>query len=84
MQSVRSYKKFLTKLENIKNNQTELKNTMTGMKNTLEGMNTRINEAEEWISELGDRLVDITDAEQNKKKKNEKKGGQFKGLLGQH
>ena len=39
------------------------------MKNTLEGINSRINEAEEWISELEDRLVEITMAEQKKEKR---------------
>ena len=29
-----------------------MNNTITEMKNTLEGINSRINEAEEWISEL--------------------------------
>ena len=45
---------FNKELENIKN-QTELKNTVTEMKNELEGINSRLNEAEEWISELEDR-----------------------------
>ena len=38
------------------------------MKNTLEGMNSRITEAEEWISDLEDRIVEFTAAEQNKEK----------------
>ena len=38
------------------------------MKNTLEGSNSRINEAEEQISELEDRVVEITAMEQNKEK----------------
>ena len=38
------------------------------MKNTLEGINSRIIEAEEQISELEDRTVEITDMEQNKEK----------------
>ena len=29
-----------------------MNNIITEMKNTLEGINSRINEAEEWISEL--------------------------------
>ena len=37
------------------------------MKNTLEGINSRINEAEEWISELEDQVVEITATEQKKK-----------------
>ena len=39
------------------------------MKNTLEGINGRITEAEEWISELEDRMMEITAMEQNKEKK---------------
>ena len=42
------------------------------MKNTLEGINNRITEAEKQISELEDKMVEITSKEQNKKKKNEK------------
>ena len=38
------------------------------MKNTLEGINNRITEGEEWISELEDRMVEITVEEQNKEK----------------
>ena len=37
------------------------------MKNTLEGLNSRITEAKEQISELEDRMVEITDMEKNKK-----------------
>ena len=36
------------------------------MKNTLEGISSRISEAEEWISELGDKMMEITSEEQNK------------------
>ena len=32
----------------------------TEMNNTLEGINSRITEAEEWISDLEDRMVEIT------------------------
>ena len=38
------------------------------MKITLEGINSRITEAEEGISDLEDKIVEITTAEQNKKK----------------
>ena len=43
--------------------------TITYIKNTLEGINSRIIEAEEQISELEDRMVEITAAEQNKEKR---------------
>ena len=39
------------------------------MKNTLEGINCRISEAEECISKLEDKRVEITSEEQNKVKR---------------
>ena len=47
----------------------ELKNKQTEMNNTLEGINSRITEAEEWINDLEDRMVEITATEQNIGKK---------------
>ena len=55
-------------IEEIKNKQTEMNNTITEIKNTPEGNNSRITEAEEQISELEDRMVEITAKEQNKGK----------------
>ena len=46
----------------------EIKNKQTEMNNTLEGINSRITKAEEQISDLEDRMVEITVAEQNRKK----------------
>ena len=43
----------------------EKKNTQ---KNSLEATNSRIQEAEEWISKVENRLVEITDAEQKRAK----------------
>lgn len=52
------------------------------MNNTVERINSRITEAEEWINDLEDRMVEITSAEQNiggkgieKKKKKPKTSG---------
>ena len=39
------------------------------IKSTLEGTNSRITEAEERISEVGDRMVGINEAERKKEKK---------------
>ena len=47
----------------------ELKNKQTEMNNTLEGINRRITETEEWINDLGDRMVEITAIEQNTEKR---------------
>ena len=46
-----------------------MNNTITEMKNTPEGIDSRITEGEEWISDLEDRMVEITAAEQNKEKR---------------
>ena len=35
------------------------------MNDTLEGINSRITETDEWVSDLEDRIVEITGAEQN-------------------
>ena len=39
-----------------------MNNIITEMKNTLEGINSKITDAEEQISELEDRMVEITTA----------------------
>ena len=56
-------------LEELKNKHTETNSTITEIKNTLEGINIIISEAEEQISELEDKLVEITSEEQNKVKR---------------
>ena len=45
-----------------------MNNTIIEMKNAWEGINSRITEAEEWISEMEDRVVEITSTEQSKVK----------------
>ena len=74
---------FNKEIKNFKMKQAEMKNTITKIKIWLEGTNSRIQEGKEWISKLEDRLVEITDAEQSKKKKSERKWGQSKRNLGQ-
>ena len=44
-------------------------NNTNEIKNSLEGINSRITEAEERISDLEDKIVEITTAEQNKEKR---------------
>ena len=53
---------FNRDLEDLKNKQTEMNNTIIKMKTTLEGINSRITEAEEWISDLEDRMEEFTAA----------------------
>ena len=51
-------------LEELKNKHAN--NTITKIKNALEGIDSRLFEAEEQISKLEDKMVEITSAEQNK------------------
>ena len=46
-----------------------MNNTINEIKNSLEGINSRITEAEEQISDLEDKIVEITTSEQNKEKR---------------
>ena len=62
-------KTFKKDLEELKSKQTIMNNTINEKKKSLEGFNSRITEAEEWISDLEDKIGEITTAEQNKKKK---------------
>ena len=45
-----------------------MNNTINEIKNSLEGINSRIIEGEERISDLEDKILEITTTEQNKKK----------------
>ena len=46
-----------------------MKNTINAILNSLAGINSRITEAEERISDLQDKIVEIITAEQNKEKR---------------
>ena len=63
---------FNKDLEELKSKQTMMNNTINEIKKSLEGINSRTTEAEERISDLEDKILEITTAEQNKEKKNEK------------
>ena len=54
-------------LEELKYKHTETNNTIIVIKNTLEGINSRISEAEEQISKLEDKMVEITSEDLSKK-----------------
>ena len=45
-----------------------MNNIITEIKNTLEVINSRITEAEEWISELEDKMAEITARSRKKKR----------------
>ena len=69
-------------LENRRKNKSEMRKTITKMKNTLEIIKSRLDDTEEWIRDMEDKIVEITQSEEQKEKKNFKKRGQFKGSLG--
>ena len=60
---------FIKDLEELKGKQTMMNNTINEIKNSLEVNNSRIAEAEEWKSDLEDKIVEITIAHQNKEKR---------------
>ena len=57
---------FNKDLEKIKNRHSVMNYMITEIKSTLKGTIIKITEAEEWISEMEDRMVEITEAHQNK------------------
>ena len=71
---------FNKDLEEQKNKNRDEQHNNWEMKNTLEGINSRITEAEEWISELEDGMVEITSAEQNKEKRMKRIEDSFRDL----
>ena len=59
---------FNKDLEEPKSKQTMMNNTITEIKNCLEGISSKITEAER-ISDLEEKIVEITTAEQNEEKR---------------
>ena len=65
-------------LENIKRNQEKLENSFAEIKAELKAINNRMNNAEEWISDLEDSMMKITRLGQQTESQMEKKGKQYK------
>ena len=59
---------FNKDLEEIKKSQSIMNNAINEIKNTLEGTNSRIAVAENRISDVEDRMVEISEAERKKEK----------------
>ena len=55
-------------------------NAITEIKSTLEGTNCRITEAEDTISEVEDRMVEINEAERKKEKRIKRKANNLRDL----
>ena len=58
-------------LEYMRKNQPKLKDTITEMKNILEGNYTKLDDTE-YVNNMEDRLVDITNQNRKKKRKEKK------------
>ena len=59
-----------------------MKNTIMEMKNSLEGLNFRVEDTEENISELDERLEEIIQAEQKKEKRIRQNDNTLRELCG--
>ena len=57
-----------------------MNNTINEIKNSLEGINRRLTEAEERISDLEDKIVEITTAEKNKENRMKRIEGSLRDL----
>ena len=68
-------------LEKIKKNQSVMNNAITEIKTTQEGTKCRITEAEERISEVGDRMVEINESERQKEFKEMRTKSEASGKL---
>lgn len=56
-------------LESIKKNQSKLDSSIGEIKTNLEAINSRLNNKEEWISYLEDRIMGITQSEWQSERK---------------
>ena len=57
-----------------------MNNAITEIKSTLEGTNSIITEAEDRISEMGDRMLEINEAERKKEKRIKRNEGNLRDL----
>ena len=55
---------FSKELENIKKTQTKIDNKIYEIKSTLEAVNIRLNDTEQCMSDLEDRIMEINQSEQ--------------------
>ena len=71
---------FNRDLEELKSKQPMMNNAINEIKISLEGTNNRITEAEEWISDLEDKIVEINTTKQNKEKRMKRIEDSFRDL----
>ena len=71
---------FNKDLGELKSKQTMMNNTVNEIKISLEGINSRITEAQEQISDMEYKIVEITTIEQNKEKRMKRIEDTFRDL----
>ena len=71
-------------IETITKGKSEVKNAVSELNNTVEGINSRLDEPENWISDLEDKVEKNHPGRAAKRKKNFKKWGELKKHFGQH
>ena len=64
-----NYNSMKKEIETINKNEEEMNNTISEIKNTLNGITRKLDEAEDWISELEDKVETNTQVEQLHKKR---------------
>ena len=72
---------FNKDLEDIKKSQSIMNKAINEIKNTLEGSNSRITEAEDRISEVEYRMVEINEAERKKELKEMRTTSETSGTM---
>ena len=72
---------FNKDLEEIKKSQSIMNNAMTEIKSTLEGNSHRIMEAEDRISEVEDKMVEINEVERKKELKEMRTASETSGTM---
>ena len=55
---------FRKEIENVRRSQEKLENSLAEMQTELKALKSRVNNAEEWISEVEDRIMEITQSGQ--------------------
>ena len=72
---------FYKDLEEIKKCQSIMNKAINEIKNTLEGTNSRTIEAEDRISEVEDRMVEINEVERKKELKEVRRTSKISGTM---
>ena len=71
---------FRKELENTRRSQEKLENSFAEMKIVLKTLKSRMNNAEEWISDLEDRIMEITQLGQKTENQMKKHGNNIRDL----